>query len=213
MQQYHTNLYILTALKTTTQLLSCKEKIRLSPKCVRPDVHPFNSLISLIIRREKLFLIFLAKVGGGVAAALLGERRIMSSGGGLSDIPLILQEEKKKRQWCSPGAIVNYINSLILLAAFIACVIVIGTVGSIQGNLKAYVDPDIPDTNTTNQPRHACYMFSSCKGDAIDNISHCYFKPRETNECEGAMVGYSIIALVCFVFFVVSLIYAILNLR
>lgn len=115
--------------------------------------------------------------------------------------------EKKKKVWCSIGSVLNYTIGLIFLAIFVTCLIVIGSIGTIQSNLTDYKDP----SNNTNDSGRACYMFSKCNGEPLDNTSKCYFKPDRNSECDGTMVGYALIAFVSLAFFLLAIFKAVIN--
>ena len=130
--------------------------------------------------------------------------------------PLVtVDSDKKRRECCSIGAFVNYSIAVVFLATFLACVIVIGTIGTLQSHLSGYSDPrrsGSSNPNATNITRHACYLFSECSGDPVDiGYGKCYFKPDENSECEGTMVGYALIALVALAFIISTITKAIIN--
>ena len=132
-----------------------------------------------------------------------------------STIPLTGSEKKYQlRECCSIGAMANYSIFVVFLAVFITCLIVVGSVGRLQANLEGYRDP-VPDySNVSNPSYHACYMFSSCKGSPVPNITHqghCNFKPDTSSECAGSMVGFSFIALAALAFLISSLVKAVIN--
>lgn len=126
--------------------------------------------------------------------------------------PLAEGIAQSKRKCCTIGSLLNYLIAIVFLATFVTCLIVIGTIGSLQSHLKGYDPPRSDDPNVSDS-RHACYMFSRCNGDAVDNSSACYFKPDKNNECEGTMVGFALIALVALTFIVSSVVKGILNQR
>ncbi len=138
----------------------------------------------------------------------------MAVSGNEDEVPLTGSEKRKKLPFkFNFGSVLNYAIAIFQFAAFLACVVVIGTVGGVQSNLRDYSDPQL-DGNNVSLTRHACYMLSKCDGEPVDNSSQCYFKPnKNTAVCDGTLVGYAVIGLGALVFFVLSITKGVLNLK
>ena len=136
----------------------------------------------------------------------------MASSGNEDEVPLTGSERRKILPYIfNIGSVFNYAIALFQVAVFLTCLVVLGTVGSVQSHLRHYSDPQL-DGNVS-LPRHACYMLSKCDGEPIDNSSQCYFKPYNNTACDGTLVGYGVIGLGALVFFVLSIVKGVLNLK
>ena len=113
-----------------------------------------------------------------------------------------LTETLKSREWCSIGAFVNYSISTIFIAIFLCCLIVVGTIGTIQNDLHG--QPVFVNSS------RSCYMYATC--DKNPNISlKCLFTPTKSHPCDGAMVLYSFIAILAIGFFISLIVKAVFN--
>ena len=102
----------------------------------------------------------------------------------------------KKRHWCSIGAAINYGLAVDYLAIFLTCLVVVGTVGTIQKDIKdGYPDKTGP----------FCYMYSSCEE---DNKTTCKFTG---SECDATLVFYSFIGIMALAFAISMIIKALIN--
>ena len=106
----------------------------------------------------------------------------------------------KKKHWCSVGAAINYSLAVDYLAIFVTCLVVVGTVGTIQ--------KDIKDGYPDNKTGPFCYMYSSCEG---DNKTTCKFLPNTGSECDATLVCYSFIGIMALAFAISMIIKALLN--
>ncbi len=138
---------------------------------------------------------------------------VMAVSGNEDEVPLTGSEKRKKLpfKYFNVGSVFNYAIAFFQLAAFLTCLIVLGTVGGVQIDLRHYRDPQL-DGNVS-LPRRACYMLSKCDGEPVDNSSQCYFKPYKNTACDGALGGYAVIGFGALVFFVLSITKGILNLK
>ena len=114
--------------------------------------------------------------------------------------------DSKKRHWCSVGAAINYSLAVHYLAIFITCLFVVGTVGTIQKDLKdEYDDP----FNITGP---FCYMYSDCDGDInVDNQTNCSFLPDTVSKCDATLVCHSFIAVMALAFAISMIIKGFIN--
>lgn len=113
-----------------------------------------------------------------------------------------LTDTSKSREWCSIGAFVNYSITLIFIAIFLSCIVVVGTIGTIQNDLHQ-------ETAFVNNSR-SCYMYATCNTNPNTSLK-CLFAPTKSHPCDGAMVLYSFIALVAIGFFISLIVKAVLN--
>ena len=102
------------------------------------------------------------------------------------------------------GAIINYSIAVDFVAIFIACLIVIGCIGTIQTDLSRTFN------NNNTEQGHICYMFATCPA-ASDPNSPCVFQPSASHPCDGSMVGYSFIAILSIAFVISLVVKAILK--
>jgi hypothetical protein len=108
-------------------------------------------------------------------------------------------KKKKKIKCLSIGSIINYSVAVDFAAIFIACLVVVGCIGTIQTDLNTQYAEKF---NTT----HVCYMFAT-----IGEGSDQGFNTITTKPCDGAMVGFSFIALMSVIFIVLLIVKGIFN--
>jgi hypothetical protein len=106
---------------------------------------------------------------------------------------------KKKRECLTIGSVINYSIVIDFTAIFVACLVVVGCIGTIQGDLNSSYKSLFPNST------HVCYMFATTSADK--------HQPNliTTNPCDGAMVGFSFIALMSIAFITSLIIKACLN--
>lgn len=104
-----------------------------------------------------------------------------------------LQGSTNKHAFLTLGAFINYGIVVDFAAIFVACLIVVGSLGTLQ--------KDISDTQGGNK---GCYMYAT-SSNGNGTIGTCNFQLEAAHPCDGAMVGFSLIAAMC-IGFMVSLV-------
>ena len=115
-----------------------------------------------------------------------------------------LTNASKPREWCSIGAFVNYSITVIFIAIFLSCIVVIGTIGTIQNDLHQH--------NAFVNNSRSCYMYATCDNNPNKSLK-CLFAPTKNHACDGTMVAYGFIAVLAIGFFISLIIKAVLNHR
>uniref|UniRef100_A0A1X7UXY9 Uncharacterized protein n=1 Tax=Amphimedon queenslandica TaxID=400682 RepID=A0A1X7UXY9_AMPQE len=95
-----------------------------------------------------------------------------------------LEPFQGKKECCTIGSFINYMIIINFAAMFLACVIVIGSLGTLQSDLTS-----------AHGGNRSCYMYATFSGSVDDGDCDNKFSTVATHPCDGSMVAFSFFAL------------------
>ena len=117
-----------------------------------------------------------------------------------ADDQQVLDEEisQRNKEWCTIGSFVNYSMIILFFAVFLSCIIVIGSLGTLQSDLSK-----------AQGGNRSCYMYATFSGDEGDCTDK--FNTVATHPCDGSMVAFSFVAAISIAFMISLFIKAFLH--
>ena len=111
-----------------------------------------------------------------------------------NDVPI-----QEKKECCTIGSFINYTMITNFAAMFLACVIVIGALGTLQSDLTS-----------AHGGNRSCYMYATFN-DNDEGTCGNKFSTVATHPCDGSMVAFSFFALFAVAFMISLFIKGILH--
>lgn len=110
-----------------------------------------------------------------------------------------LEPFQEKKECCTIGSFINYMIIINFAAMFLACVIVIGSLGTLQSDLTS-----------AHGGNRSCYMYATFSGKEEEGCDN-RFNTVATHPCDGSMVAFSFFALFAVAFMISLFIKGILH--